>query len=102
MQTAQTFYVSAISRAEIGIKLSTGKLELPSDETTFWKDVVDRFQATPLPFTSEHAAQLANLPLYHRDPFDRMLVAQCLSENAVLATTDELLARYGVTLLGKT
>ncbi len=51
------------------------------------------------PFTAEHAGLLHSPPLYHRDPFDRMIAAQCLSEGVALALTDAVFARYGVRLL---
>ncbi|AIE84430.1 PilT protein domain-containing protein [Fimbriimonas ginsengisoli Gsoil 348] len=91
--------VTAISRAEINIKVSVGKLHLPVPESVFWDELISRLQATQLSFDTAHAARLASLPLYHRDPFDRMILAQCLVEDLVLATTDIMLGSYGVTVV---
>jgi PIN domain nuclease of toxin-antitoxin system len=96
---AEELLVSSISRAEIGIKLSIGKLRLPVSEAVFWSDLVSRLQASSLPFDDAHAAHLASLPLHHRDPFDRMIVAQCLADQLTLATTDSLLAVYNIPIV---
>ena len=96
---AEEVFVTPIARAEIGIKLSIGKLRLPADESTFWRETVTRLQAAELPFTAEHAALLAVMPLHHRDPFDRMIAAQCLSAGLHLATTDRVFERYGVAII---
>src|SRR5580658_9862898 len=96
---ASEILVTPIARAEIGIKLSIGKLRLPVDEDLFWRTAVLRLQATELPFESSHAAHLVSLPLLHKDPFDRMIAAQCLEEGVYLATTDEIFARYGVPVI---
>lgn len=96
---AEELCVSAVSRAEIGVKVSNGKLRLPRAEPYFWEELVERLQASELAFCSDHAALLADLPLHHRDPFDRMIVSQCLVEGLALATTDRDLERYGVPIL---
>jgi PIN domain nuclease of toxin-antitoxin system len=96
---ADEILVSPISRAEIGIKLSIGKLRIPAEEATYWRETVTRLQAIELPFTADHASRLAAMPLHHRDPFDRMIAAQCLAENLHLATTDRIFTRYGVAVL---
>lgn len=99
VQSANVLVVSAISRAEICIKHIIGKLPLPSPEPEFWADALAELQAIPLSFTSEHAGLLATLPLIHRDPFDRMIAAQCLAEGLILATTDPVFERYGVQVM---
>jgi PIN domain nuclease of toxin-antitoxin system len=75
-------------------------LRFPVPEATFWSGLRTRLQAPTLAFDENHAAQLASLPLHHRDPFDRMLVAQCLAEDLAFATTDSALAVYKVKLVG--
>lgn len=88
-------FVSSISVAEIAIKASLGKLEAPDAvATTVASEGFD-----PLPFTSEHAQILRRLPWHHRDPFDRMLVAQAQYERLALATNDARLRAYDVPLL---
>ncbi|HEY3779915.1 MAG TPA: type II toxin-antitoxin system VapC family toxin [Fimbriimonadaceae bacterium] len=96
---AETLMVSPIARVEIGIKVSIGKLALPTDEKRFWSELVKRLQATELPYSCAHAALLASLPLHHRDPFDRMLVSQCLVEDLYIATSDAIFVDYGVKTL---
>jgi PIN domain nuclease of toxin-antitoxin system len=84
-------YVSAGSVWEIAIKRSLGKLELPDS----WYAATFRDFAE-LPITSEHARRAGELPPHHRDPFDRLLVAQALAEGLTLVTADPAFARYGV------
>lgn len=88
-------WVSAVSFAEISIKQSVEKLHAPyiSD------DLVAEQGMSQLAFDSSHARRVGELPLHHRDPFDRMLVAQAIEEDLVLATVDERMSRYDVRLL---
>ena len=86
--------VSAASIWEIGIKTSLGKLTIRGD----FDAVVDE-DFEPLPITFAHARRAAQLPRHHRDPFDRMLVAQAQSEGLTLATRDRRIGSYDVTLL---
>ena len=96
---AEQLLVTPVARAEIAIKLSIGKLYLPVDESIYWKSLVSRLQAVELPFTSSHAALLATMPLLHRDPFDRMIIAQGLIEGLHIATTDAMFGQYGVRII---
>ncbi len=88
-------YVSAASAWELGIKRSAGKLSL----TDSIQILVQRFGFVELPITMEHSELAASLPLHHKDPFDRMLVAQAIVEQMVLVTADRRLAEYPVKLL---
>lgn len=97
---AKNLYVTPIARAEIGIKLSIGKLRLPVMEADYWTGITSRLQAKEVPFDSTHAALLCALPLIHRDPFDRMIAAQCIAEGLLLATTDSIFTEYGVMVAG--
>jgi PIN domain nuclease of toxin-antitoxin system len=87
--------VSAVVVWEVAIKRSLGKLQIPM---TFFPDVLES-DAIQLPISLEHAAGVEGLPHHHRDPFDRLLVAQALSENATLVTGHEALRAYGVPIL---
>lgn len=87
-------WVSAVSIWEIAVKQSLGKLELDGD-----LDAVIEEDFLQLPVTFTHARQVAWLPLHHRDPFDRMLIAQARSEDLTLVTRDRQFARYTVRLL---
>ena len=89
---ASEVFVSAASIWEIAIKVCLGKLAAnPADVVA----AIDASGFIELPVTSEHAARVAELPLHHHDPFDRLLVAQAVSEPLVLLTADEALAPYG-------
>jgi PIN domain nuclease of toxin-antitoxin system len=86
--------VSAASVWEIAIKSALGKLTLPKTYDVAAELEVDGFQ--PLPVDIAHAQATTALPHIHRDPFDRMLVAQSMIEGLVLITGDRELARYGI------
>ncbi len=90
--------LSAASAWEIAIKVALGKLRLPCKVEEF---VVTRARADRvalLPMTHLHVIEAAGLPLHHRDPFDRVLVAQARLERMPLLTADPLLAAYDVDL----
>ena len=86
-----TVFVSAVSLWEIWLKESLGKLRLPADFEVKMAD--EPFENLPLSAT--HARQVALLPWHHRDPFDRMLVAQAGAENLILLTADDQVTAYG-------
>jgi PIN domain nuclease of toxin-antitoxin system len=85
-------YVSAASIWEISIKTSLGKLSADPREVLA---ALDPAGFLPLPISAEHAARVADLPPVHRDPFDRLLVAQARVEPMRLLTMDTVLAGYG-------
>ena len=86
-----TVFVSAVSLWEIWLKESLGKLRLPADFEA--RMAAEPFESLPL--SAIHARQVALLPWHHRDPFDRMLVAQARAENLTLLTADEGVTAYG-------
>lgn len=88
-------HVSSVSLWEIVIKRSIGKLRLPDD----WAEVLMEEPFRQLPVTWKHALKVRDLPDVHRDPFDRLLIAQCQSENLVLASHDGVFSQYGIDLL---
>lgn len=77
---------------EVAIKRSLGKLEAPPDLAA----TLVGAGAQPLPITLDHAAAVESLPWHHRDPFDRMLIAQAQIEGAAIVSHDERLDQYGV------
>ncbi len=87
-------YISAATLWEISIKQSLGKLG-PADLPERVRDAGFR----ELPITTAHAIAAGRLPPIHRDPFDRMLVAQARCEDLTLVTRDEHIHKYDVTLL---
>lgn len=88
-------FVSAASAWEISVKRASGKLDAPFDVA----DALARNHFLPLAIEVEHALAAGDLPRHHRDPFDRMLVAQAHIEQLTLVTSDAALQPYGVTLL---
>ena len=90
--TRNEVFVSAVSIWEMAIKRSLGKLRAPDNLA----DTVQEAGFAALPITLAHAEQAGMLPPHHRDPFDRMLVAQALAEGLVLVTDDALIPKYGV------
>jgi len=90
---------SAVSAMEIAIKQSLGKIELPGPAETWLEPAVREagFDLRPLEFAD--ALRLRALPWHHRDPFDRLLVAQAM-DGLTLCTQDEQLAAYDCAVLG--
>ena len=84
-------FVSAISLWEVAIKVSSGRFSVNIEQMV---DSIAKAGFYALPIAFQHAMVLASLPPIHRDPFDRMLVAQSLSESLVLLTADRVLSRY--------
>jgi len=91
IEGADEVYVSAASMWEVAIKAGLGKL--PVDMNRF-AAALDASGFLELYVTLEHAAFVAELPLHHRDPFDRLLIAQAMTEPLVLLTADESLTPY--------
>lgn len=90
-------FVSSATIWEAGIKRALGKLHLATDVPL--AEIADEEGFDSLPITHDHAAAAADLPPHHRDPFDRMLVAQAVHENLVLLSGDAQLARYDVPVI---
>ncbi|MBI5900116.1 MAG: type II toxin-antitoxin system VapC family toxin [Rhodocyclales bacterium] len=84
-------YVSPISIWEIWIKVRIGKLEMQTDNLV---REVDAAQLTWLPVLPDHAEAVRDLPLLHRDPFDRLLLAQAKAEGLTIVTTDRVFGEY--------
>jgi PIN domain nuclease of toxin-antitoxin system len=88
-------YVSSVTAWEITIKRALGKLDIPEN----WSEIVMGEPFRRLSVTWEHALDVGSLPDLHRDPFDRLLVAQARVEGLVLVTGDEIVTRYDVETL---
>jgi PIN domain nuclease of toxin-antitoxin system len=89
-------YVSVASAWEIAIKVSLGKLRIEGALDRFLPEQLAANGFLALPIDLRHAARVATLPFHHRDPFDRLLVAQALEEELAVLTADLVFARYGV------
>lgn len=91
-------FVSTASVWELTIKQSLGKIELPGDLNE--RSAADGF--TSLPVLGAHAAAVRSLPFHHKDPFDRLLVAQAQIEGLTLVTADRAMSAYDVPILPAT
>ena len=89
---------SVVSYAEIGIKAAVGKLTVPDD----LHEHIMRTGVGVLTLTSDHGLAVAELPMHHRDPFDRLLIAQARSEALTVVTADSRFACYDVTMIDAT
>jgi PIN domain nuclease of toxin-antitoxin system len=89
-------WVSIASGWEIAIKVSLGTLRIDGALGRFLPEQMAANGFQPLPIDFRHAARVATLPFHHRDPLDRMLVAQALEDDLAVVTADPVFARYGV------
>lgn len=91
-------YISQVSAIEIAIKFSIGKFSLPppfgTDFPRAFLDMAAQFRADVLPIDLKHIDRLSRLPLFHRDPFDRLLIAQALEHDLTVMTRDRAFAAY--------
>lgn len=92
IQAAGDVYVSAASAWEIAIKASLGKIEARGSVAKASLE----YGFLPLAISLDHAEAVRALPLHHRDPFDRILVAQAMIEKLTLVSKDPLLERYTI------
>jgi len=95
LESADEVFFSAVTPWELGIKRSLGKLSFPDGLV----EVLQESGFAGLPISVDHAVRAADLPPHHRDPFDRMLVAQARAEALTLVTADRTLEPYEVPLL---
>ncbi|PSB03225.1 type II toxin-antitoxin system VapC family toxin [Merismopedia glauca] len=88
-------FVSAASAWEIAIKKAIGKLTAPDN----LKEALDANNFLELPITIEHCQTLYQLPLHHQDPFDRIMLAQAMSERLILVSRDAKFTLYEISML---
>lgn len=93
-------HVSAASAWEIAIRVERGRLQLPLLPERYLPGVLARFQLDALDVRLPHALRAGALPAYHRDPFDRLLIAQAQIEDMPLITVDPAISRYDVETIG--
>lgn len=91
--------LSVASLWEIAIKIGLGKLTLPGRPGTYLPPLFERSGVSVLPIQAEHALAVADLPLHHRDPFDRLLVAVAKVERLPILTADRTFEDYDVEIL---
>jgi PIN domain nuclease of toxin-antitoxin system len=91
VDTDNEFLLSAVSVSEVAIKTSIGKLKsTPKDVSRATVDL----RLTLIPYTPAHATRLFRLPLHHRDPFDRMLIATAMAEGVPIIAADRAFKQY--------
>jgi PIN domain nuclease of toxin-antitoxin system len=86
-------FLSIVSYWEVMLKSMKGNLDV-GDPRVWWFDALDQLAATPLLLRPQHIAGVFGLPPIHKDPFDRMLIAQATAEGLALVTTNGEIARY--------
>lgn len=89
-------HLSIVSLWELSIKITIGKLRTIGSSITYFRDECREHGIEILPLKFDHIVRLESLPLHHRDPFDRLLIAQAIEEDLTLLTADEGLRRYPV------
>lgn len=89
-------FVSAASAWEITIKYTLGRLPLPSPPSNYLPTQMRILGFTDLPVTHVHATSIDGLPVLHRDPFDRLLIAQAQAEGLTLVSADDLVLQYPI------
>ena len=88
--------ISSISLAEIAVKNTLGKLKMPAGTV---EQAIQDMMLRVLPFTADDAYRLFELPLHHRDPFDRILIVQSIEQGWPIVTADPWFARYPVDVI---
>ena len=94
--TGNDKFLSIVSPWEVGIKVGSGKLSVAKPVDIFFADQMHLLSLQLLPVTLAHVGRVSELPFHHRDPFDRMLVAQSLVEGIALVSVDAVMDAYGV------
>jgi PIN domain nuclease of toxin-antitoxin system len=89
-------YFSLVSAWEISIKKSTGKLVLSAPVYEFISEQIESNRLIVLPIELDHIAKVSELPFYHKDPFDHLIIAQAITEDIAILTSDSLFNSYGV------
>lgn len=99
LKSGQEIFLSAASSWEIVIKASLGKLKLPKEPGLLIPEAMANFAVQPLTISHPHTLAVTELPNHHKDPFDRLLIAQARSEGMILMTGDAMCAKYPVEIL---
>ncbi len=91
-----SLYLSAASGWEIALLRNLGRIELPDEPQRFIPEAMQQFSVMPIPIGFSTAIAAATLPLIHRDPFDRIIIAEAEKEKIIVMTKDKKFAEYGV------
>ena len=96
IEQTEILYLSPASHWEIAIKIALGKYALPEPFAQFMDRELASNSMTILPIETSHTSYLTNLPFHHRDPFDRLIIAQALTEDLPIVSSDAKFEAYGV------
>ncbi|MGH9513568.1 MAG: type II toxin-antitoxin system VapC family toxin [Terriglobales bacterium] len=96
---AEEVYLSAVSSLEIAIKAKLGKFRLPDIPGRYVPKRLAEQTIRPLSVTQEHSLKVYDLPMHHRDPFDRLIVAQAIIEEMTILTSDQTFGKYPVNVV---
>ncbi len=100
LEEEENLYLSSISLWEIAIKYSLGRLKLKEPPKKWLPELIFQMDLKPLEMTQRHALEVAELPYYHRDPFDRLLAAQARLEEMTLISPDKIFKKYYINVIG--
>lgn len=99
LQSEANVMVSVASLWEIAIKISLGKLRLPESIEVLFPEQLRLNNIALLPIDIQHLKTMSMLPFHHRDPFDRLIIAQAMVEEAGLVSMDQVFEQYDVNLI---
>jgi PIN domain nuclease of toxin-antitoxin system len=97
--SSSELYFSAASSWEIAIKSALGSLPLPKPPSEFIPHALRAWAMCALDITHEHALRAGELPAHHRDPFDRLLIAQAMAEEMTVLTADRVFQKYKIEMI---
>lgn len=92
---SNNLFVSRATLWELSIKIAKGKLEMPGSSIQYLLDQIERMGMTVVPIENSHILRTGTLPAHHRDPFDRMIVAQAIEEDFAILSSDQHIPLYG-------
>jgi len=95
-EMGSSLYLSAASGWEIALLRKLERIDLPDEPQRFVPEAMQKLAVTPLPIGFQTAISAAMLPLIHRDPFDRILIAEAMKEGMIILTKDKTFIKYGV------
>jgi PIN domain nuclease of toxin-antitoxin system len=96
LESEVDLYLSIASLWEIAIKVRTGKMTLPKPFDEYLPQQIQLNEIEVLPIDLRHLSVITTLPLHHRDPFDRLLIAQAMVEQAMIVSADVAFDQYGI------
>ena len=99
IETEDDVLLSIASVWEMAIRVSTGKLVFPAPVEDFVAEQIERSNIQLLPIAMVHLALVSRLPFHHRDPFDRLIIAQSITEKMAVVSADKAFDAYGITRL---